>query len=288
MLFSCPYFHIETFNTWKGETPTHLIIWVFWQRKSPIWQSASLVGIQHTNSQRWLITMVFQRNREAEKNNACSPCFWHTRVCVSRSTADSATPLSHTCLHPPLKVEPQCEGQWGATWRWVSFTGGPFNVTEQLWMGSEREVLPNWTTTHSERPQNKWLGIWDTVLLRNTTKHCGIECEVCCNLSYQLLNAEILEAATLLVWNIPLTLAYIQNKHYELVLFVVLNGPSVYLVFQLLQRLLDDRRATFQMIQGEGERIAATAETQDRDKIQKQLESLGERWGELLEKARAR
>uniref|UniRef100_A0A4W5PXY9 Microtubule actin crosslinking factor 1 n=1 Tax=Hucho hucho TaxID=62062 RepID=A0A4W5PXY9_9TELE len=55
---------------------------------------------------------------------------------------------------------------------------------------------------------------------------------------------------------------------------------------KLLQRLLDDRRATFQMIQGEGERIAATAETQDRDKIQKQLESLGERWGELLEKAR--
>lgn len=69
---------------------------------------------------------------------------------------------------------------------------------------------------------------------------------------------------------------------------MVLNGPSVYLVFQLLQRLLDDRRATFQMIQGEGERIAATAEMQDKDKIQKQLEILGERWGELLEKARAR
>nr|XP_029519431.1 microtubule-actin cross-linking factor 1 isoform X12 [Oncorhynchus nerka] len=57
---------------------------------------------------------------------------------------------------------------------------------------------------------------------------------------------------------------------------------------KLLQRLLDDRRATVQMIQGEGERIAATAETQDKDKIQKQLESLGERWDELLEKARAR
>ncbi|XP_031645197.1 microtubule-actin cross-linking factor 1 isoform X26 [Oncorhynchus kisutch] len=57
---------------------------------------------------------------------------------------------------------------------------------------------------------------------------------------------------------------------------------------KLLQRLLDDRRATVQMIQGEGERIAATAETQDKDKIQKHLESLGERWDELLEKARAR
>uniref|UniRef100_A0A8C7WAQ4 Microtubule actin crosslinking factor 1 n=1 Tax=Oncorhynchus mykiss TaxID=8022 RepID=A0A8C7WAQ4_ONCMY len=56
---------------------------------------------------------------------------------------------------------------------------------------------------------------------------------------------------------------------------------------KLLQRLLDDRRATVQMIQGEGERIAATAETQDKDKIQKQLESLGVRWDELLEKARA-
>uniref|UniRef100_A0A8C7FXA3 Microtubule actin crosslinking factor 1 n=1 Tax=Oncorhynchus kisutch TaxID=8019 RepID=A0A8C7FXA3_ONCKI len=55
---------------------------------------------------------------------------------------------------------------------------------------------------------------------------------------------------------------------------------------KLLQRLLDDRRATVQMIQGEGERIAATAETQDKDKIQKHLESLGERWDELLEKAR--
>ncbi|KAJ8000014.1 hypothetical protein DPEC_G00200410 [Dallia pectoralis] len=57
---------------------------------------------------------------------------------------------------------------------------------------------------------------------------------------------------------------------------------------KLLQRLLDDRRATVQMIQAEGERIAATAETQDRDKIQKQLESLGERWSGLLEKASAR
>lgn len=69
---------------------------------------------------------------------------------------------------------------------------------------------------------------------------------------------------------------------------MVLNVPSMSLIFQLLQRLLDDRRATVQMIQGEGERIAATAEMQDKDKIQKQLEILGERWGELLEKARAR
>ncbi|CAL8297896.1 unnamed protein product [Lota lota] len=57
---------------------------------------------------------------------------------------------------------------------------------------------------------------------------------------------------------------------------------------KLLQRLLDDRRPTVQMIQAEGERIAATADSQDRDKIQSQLQSLGERWTELLDKASGR
>ncbi|KAM4630179.1 microtubule-actin cross-linking factor 1 isoform 2-T2 [Polymixia lowei] len=57
---------------------------------------------------------------------------------------------------------------------------------------------------------------------------------------------------------------------------------------KLLQRLLDDRRPTVEMIRAEGERIAATADTQDRDKIQTQLHSLAERWTELLDKASAR
>lgn len=57
---------------------------------------------------------------------------------------------------------------------------------------------------------------------------------------------------------------------------------------QLLQRLLDDRRGTVEMIKAEGERIAVTAETQDREKIQRQLQSLGKRWADLLEKAKAR
>ncbi|XP_062386268.1 microtubule-actin cross-linking factor 1 isoform X13 [Sardina pilchardus] len=57
---------------------------------------------------------------------------------------------------------------------------------------------------------------------------------------------------------------------------------------KLLQRLLDDRRGTVEMIRAEGARIAVTAETQDRDKIEKQLESLGQRWCDLLEKASAR
>ncbi|TSK31439.1 Microtubule-actin cross-linking factor 1, isoforms 1/2/3/5 [Bagarius yarrelli] len=57
---------------------------------------------------------------------------------------------------------------------------------------------------------------------------------------------------------------------------------------KLLQRLLDDRLGTVEMIRAEGERIAATAETQDREKIQRQLQSLGERWTDLLEKANGR
>ncbi|XP_062870398.1 microtubule-actin cross-linking factor 1, isoforms 1/2/3/4/5 isoform X12 [Trichomycterus rosablanca] len=57
---------------------------------------------------------------------------------------------------------------------------------------------------------------------------------------------------------------------------------------KLLQRLLDDRRGTVEMIRAEGERIAATAETQDREKIQKQLQSLGEWWTDLLGKASCR
>lgn len=60
------------------------------------------------------------------------------------------------------------------------------------------------------------------------------------------------------------------------------------LFFQLLQRLLDDRRPTVEMIRAEGARIAATADTQDREKIQSQLQSLAERWSDLLDKAGGR
>ncbi|XP_072357310.1 microtubule-actin cross-linking factor 1 isoform X21 [Scyliorhinus torazame] len=57
---------------------------------------------------------------------------------------------------------------------------------------------------------------------------------------------------------------------------------------KLLQRLLDDRRSTVEIIKAEGERIAESAETDEKVKIQKQLQSLGERWGGLLSKAAAR
>uniref|UniRef100_A0A8C3VA46 Microtubule actin crosslinking factor 1 n=1 Tax=Catharus ustulatus TaxID=91951 RepID=A0A8C3VA46_CATUS len=57
---------------------------------------------------------------------------------------------------------------------------------------------------------------------------------------------------------------------------------------KLLQRLLDDRKATVEMIQAEGGRIAQAAEPADRDKIVGQLESLGRRWEGLLGRAAAR
>ncbi|XP_072466054.1 microtubule-actin cross-linking factor 1 isoform X4 [Notamacropus eugenii] len=57
---------------------------------------------------------------------------------------------------------------------------------------------------------------------------------------------------------------------------------------KLLQRLLDDRKATVDMLQAEGERIAQSAELADREKITSQLENLGRRWTELLSKAAAR
>ncbi|XP_041069007.1 microtubule-actin cross-linking factor 1 isoform X4 [Carcharodon carcharias] len=57
---------------------------------------------------------------------------------------------------------------------------------------------------------------------------------------------------------------------------------------KLLQRLLDDRKSTVEIIKAEGERIAESAETAEKEKIQKQLQSLGERWDGLLSKAAAR
>ncbi|KAM4725474.1 microtubule-actin cross-linking factor 1 isoform 3-T3 [Anableps anableps] len=57
---------------------------------------------------------------------------------------------------------------------------------------------------------------------------------------------------------------------------------------KLLQRLLDDRRPTVEMIRAEGARIAATADSQDQEKIRIQLRSLSERWSDLLDKAGGR
>ncbi|XP_066215240.1 dystonin isoform X15 [Saccopteryx leptura] len=57
---------------------------------------------------------------------------------------------------------------------------------------------------------------------------------------------------------------------------------------KLLQRLLDDRKSTVEVIKREGEKIAATAEPADKVKILKQLSLLDSRWEALLNKAEAR
>ncbi|KAM5163309.1 dystonin isoform 1-T1 [Mantella aurantiaca] len=57
---------------------------------------------------------------------------------------------------------------------------------------------------------------------------------------------------------------------------------------KLLQRLLDDRKPTIDVIKREGGKIAATADQADKDKILKQLSTLERRWDELLKKAEMR
>ncbi|XP_025033490.1 dystonin isoform X3 [Python bivittatus] len=57
---------------------------------------------------------------------------------------------------------------------------------------------------------------------------------------------------------------------------------------KLLQRLLDDRRPTVELIKREGEKIAESAEPADKEKILKQLSLLDSRWAALLDKAETR
>ncbi|NXG91375.1 MACF1 factor, partial [Stercorarius parasiticus] len=57
---------------------------------------------------------------------------------------------------------------------------------------------------------------------------------------------------------------------------------------KLLQRLLDDRKPTVEVIKREGEKIAESAEPADRVKILKQLSFLDSRWDALLTKAETR
>ncbi|XP_052665166.1 dystonin isoform X4 [Harpia harpyja] len=57
---------------------------------------------------------------------------------------------------------------------------------------------------------------------------------------------------------------------------------------KLLQRLLDDRKPTVEVIKREGEKIAESAEPVDRVRILKQLSFLDSRWSALLSKAETR
>ncbi|XP_056421747.1 dystonin isoform X16 [Hyla sarda] len=57
---------------------------------------------------------------------------------------------------------------------------------------------------------------------------------------------------------------------------------------KLLQRLLDDRKPTIDVIKREGEKMAGTADDMDKDKMLRQLSALERRWDELLKKAEIR
>ncbi|XP_061645425.1 dystonin isoform X25 [Phyllopteryx taeniolatus] len=57
---------------------------------------------------------------------------------------------------------------------------------------------------------------------------------------------------------------------------------------KLLQRLLDDRKPTVELIKNEGEKVAELAESVDKEKVAKEMQSLGQRWDTLLKKAENR
>ncbi|XP_056116139.1 dystonin isoform X1 [Rhinichthys klamathensis goyatoka] len=57
---------------------------------------------------------------------------------------------------------------------------------------------------------------------------------------------------------------------------------------KLLQRLLDDRRATVELIKTEGRKMTGLADTVDEEKIAREIECLGQRWDALLKKAENR
>ncbi|CAL8257405.1 unnamed protein product [Lota lota] len=57
---------------------------------------------------------------------------------------------------------------------------------------------------------------------------------------------------------------------------------------KLLQRLLDDRKPTVELIKREGGKVAEMAESVDRDKVAREMEGLGQRWDTLLKKAENR
>nr|XP_054606020.1 dystonin isoform X24 [Nothobranchius furzeri] len=57
---------------------------------------------------------------------------------------------------------------------------------------------------------------------------------------------------------------------------------------KLLQRLLDDRKPTVELIKSEGGKVSDLAELVDKEKVAKEIECLGQRWDALLKKAENR
>ncbi|XP_053730816.1 dystonin isoform X6 [Synchiropus splendidus] len=54
---------------------------------------------------------------------------------------------------------------------------------------------------------------------------------------------------------------------------------------KLLQRLLDDRKPTVELIKKEGGKVAELGESVEKEKVAKEIECLGQRWDNLLKKA---
>ncbi|MCJ8730922.1 hypothetical protein PDJAM_G00189710 [Pangasius djambal] len=57
---------------------------------------------------------------------------------------------------------------------------------------------------------------------------------------------------------------------------------------RLLQKLLDDRRPTVELIKKEGGKVLEMADSVDKEKIGKEIDSLGKRWDALLKQAESR
>lgn len=73
------------------------------------------------------------------------------------------------------------------------------------------------------------------------------------------------------------------------VLYFLVSHMFIFLWFiQLLQKLLDDRRPTVELIKKEGGKVLEMADSVDKEKIGKEIDSLGNRWDALLKKAESR
>lgn len=73
------------------------------------------------------------------------------------------------------------------------------------------------------------------------------------------------------------------------ILYFLVSHMFIFLWFiQLLQKLLDDRRPTVELIKKEGGKVLEMADSVDKEKIGKEIDSLGNRWDALLKKAESR
>lgn len=72
--------------------------------------------------------------------------------------------------------------------------------------------------------------------------------------------------------------------------YVSLHCLCLSLLLQLLQRLLDDRRPTVELIKTEGQKLSELADSNsvEKQKIGRDIQNLGQRWDALLKNAESR